>query len=101
MSELRLSKPPTSGSGGKASKVVSTPTGALLAGVRKTVVFDGGATFPDEHYILQVQDANLVILVDTLEKGDIVGTVGSAKTRFTIQVLVDLPAGLTVVAIGS
>lgn len=100
MSELRLSKPPTSGSGGTAAKVVSTATGALSAGVPKTVLFDGGATFPNEKYALQVQDVNQVVLVDSLLKGN-GGVTDIGSTSFTITVLVDLPLGLTVVAIGS
>lgn len=100
MSELRLSRPPTSGSGGTAAKVVSTATGALLAGVPKTVLFSGGATFPNENYVLQVQDAEQVVLVDSLLKGD-GGLNDFAATRFTITVLVDLPAGLTVLAVGA
>jgi len=100
MSELRLSRPATTGSGGKTSKVVSTATGALTAGVAKTVLFNGGATFPNDTYSLQVQDSGHVVLVDSLVKGD--GVIDATNvTRFTITVLVDLPAGLTVVAIGS
>jgi len=98
---LDLKKPATTGSGGSPAKVVSTATGALVAGVAKTVLFDGGATFANGDYILQVQDANLVVLIDTLEKGDAVGTAGSEKTSFTIMVLTDLPSGLTIVAVGS
>lgn len=100
MSELRLSRPAISGGGGAAAKVVSTTTGALLAGVPKTVLFSGGATFPNGNYSLQVQDSGQVVLVDTLVKGD--GVVDATNvTSFTITVLVDLPLGLTVVAIGS
>lgn len=100
MSELRLSKPPTSGSGGAAAKVISTVTGALVAGVPKTVLFNGGATFPNDKYLLQVQDSGHVVLVDSLVKGD--GVIDATNvTMFTITVLADLPAGLTVVAIGS
>jgi hypothetical protein len=100
MSELRLSRPAISGGGGAAAKVVSTATGALLAGVAKTVLFSGGATFPNDNYSLQVQDSGQVVLVDTLVKGD--GVVDATNvTSFTITVLVDLPLGLTVVAIGS
>jgi hypothetical protein len=100
MSGLRLLRPATTGSGGAAPKVISTVTGALVAGVPKTVLFNGGATFPNDKYLLQVQDSGHVVLVDSLVKGD--GVIDATNvTMFTITVLVDLPAGLTVVAIGS
>lgn len=81
------------------SKSVSTPTGALTAGVIKTVVFDGGVVMHSTDYVLQVIDPNsesgAVVGVDLLR-----ATPGAETTSFDIRTTIDIAAGLTVIATG-
>lgn len=81
------------------SQSVSTPTGALTAGVIKTVPFTGGLVMGSANYVLQVIDPNT-------ESGAVVGvdllraTPGSETTSFDIRTTIDVAAGLTVIATG-
>ncbi len=81
------------------SKSVSTPTGALVAGVIKTVAFAGGVVMHSTDYVLQVIDPNsesgAVVGVDLLR-----ATPGSETTSFDIRTTINIASGLTVIATG-
>lgn len=80
-------------------KSVETATGALSAGVIKTVPFTGGISMHSTAYVLQVIDPNtdsgIVVGVDLLR-----ATPGSETTSFDIRSAIDIAAGLTVIATG-
>lgn len=81
------------------SQSVITPTGALVAGVIKTVTFTGGLVMHSTGYVLQVVDPNsesgAVVGVDLLR-----ATPGSETTSFDIRTTINIAAGLTVIATG-